>query len=118
MFEVGFSEIMVIFGLALVVLGPERLPKLAASIGRWVGRARAMARQFRDQLESEAEGLKATVNEASSGMQSGMAELEASLSSVGQELDATSQQINLELTPPGPAAETVLPDDGSHERTA
>ena len=53
MFEVGFSEIVLIFALALLVLGPPRLPKLAADIGRWVGRARAMARQFRAQLEQE-----------------------------------------------------------------
>jgi Tat protein translocase TatB subunit len=54
MFEVGFTELLVIFALALVVLGPERLPRLASQVGRWVGRARAMARQFRDQLEAEA----------------------------------------------------------------
>jgi hypothetical protein len=42
MFEVGFTE----------------LPKLAQQIGRWMGRARAMARQFRDQLEEEAHSLE------------------------------------------------------------
>lgn len=53
MFEVGFSELLVIFALALIVLGPERLPRLVSQVGRWMGRARAMARQFRDQLETE-----------------------------------------------------------------
>jgi sec-independent protein translocase protein TatB len=53
MFEVGFTEIILILGLALLVLGPERLPELAAKVGRWTGRARAMARQFQTQLEQE-----------------------------------------------------------------
>ena len=53
MFEIGFSELLLISVIALVVLGPERLPKLAAQVGRWVGKARSMARQFREQLESE-----------------------------------------------------------------
>jgi sec-independent protein translocase protein TatB len=37
------------------VLGPEKLPRVVAELGRWVGRARAMARQFREQLEEEVE---------------------------------------------------------------
>ena len=53
MFEVGFQELALIFGVALVVLGPTRLPGLVTKIGRWVGKARSMAREFRSQLESE-----------------------------------------------------------------
>lgn len=59
MFEVGFSELLVIFALALIVLGPEKLPSLVAKLGHWAGRARAMARQFRDQLEVEAQHIEA-----------------------------------------------------------
>lgn len=58
MFEVGFTELLLIFGLALIVLGPEKLPRVAAQVGRWMGRARAMARQFREQLEEEAATLE------------------------------------------------------------
>ena len=53
MFEGRFSELLIIFVLALIVLGPEKLPRVVAQLGRWVGRARAMARQFREQLEEE-----------------------------------------------------------------
>jgi sec-independent protein translocase protein TatB len=53
MFEVGFTEIVLILGLALLVLGPEKLPGLAQKVGRWTGRARSMARQLRTQLEHE-----------------------------------------------------------------
>jgi sec-independent protein translocase protein TatB len=62
MFEVGFTELLLIFALALLVLGPNKLPKLAQQVGRWVGRARAMARQFRDQLEEEAHQLETKVS--------------------------------------------------------
>jgi sec-independent protein translocase protein TatB len=53
MFDIGFSEILVIFVLALIVLGPEKLPRVVREVGRWVGRARAMARQFQEQLGDE-----------------------------------------------------------------
>lgn len=53
MFDLGFPEIVMIVIVALVVLGPKRMPQLVRQVGRWVGKARAMARQFREQLESE-----------------------------------------------------------------
>lgn len=62
MFGVDFSEILLILGIALVVLGPEKLPKLASTIGKWIGRARAMARQFREQLEQESQTLHKSVD--------------------------------------------------------
>jgi Tat protein translocase TatB subunit len=51
MFDFGFQELIVIFIVALVVLGPMRMQQLATTVGRWVGKARGMARQFREQLE-------------------------------------------------------------------
>lgn len=53
MFEVGFQELVLVFVIALLILGPERLPRVAAQAGRWVGRARRMANQLRYQLERE-----------------------------------------------------------------
>jgi Tat protein translocase TatB subunit len=53
MLDVGFSEILLTSAIALIVLGPERLPKVARQLGNWMGRARAMARQLSEQLERE-----------------------------------------------------------------
>jgi sec-independent protein translocase protein TatB len=53
MLDVGFSEILLTSAIALIVLGPEKLPKVARQVGSWVGRARAMARQLTEQLERE-----------------------------------------------------------------
>jgi len=53
MLDFGFSEILLTSAIALIVLGPERLPKAARQIGNWVGRARAMARQLSEQLDRE-----------------------------------------------------------------
>jgi sec-independent protein translocase protein TatB len=53
MLDFGFSEILLTSVIALVVLGPERLPKVARQVGNWMGRARAMARQLSEQLDRE-----------------------------------------------------------------
>jgi sec-independent protein translocase protein TatB len=53
MFDLGLPELMVVFVIALVVLGPTRLPGLVSKVGHWMGKARGMARQFREQLENE-----------------------------------------------------------------
>jgi sec-independent protein translocase protein TatB len=53
MLDFGFSEILLTSAIALVVLGPERLPKVARQVGTWMGRARVMARQLSEQLERE-----------------------------------------------------------------
>jgi sec-independent protein translocase protein TatB len=55
MFEFGFGELVLVFMIGLLVLGPQRLPKVAAEIGKWVGRARRTANQLRRQLEREIE---------------------------------------------------------------
>lgn len=80
MFDVGFSEMMVIAVVALIVIGPERLPKVARTLGHLWGRAqryingvkadiaRDMAmeefRQLQQQVQQEANAVEQTVNQA------------------------------------------------------
>ncbi len=103
MFEVGWSEYLLIFGLALVVLGPEKLPKLAASIGRWVGRARTMARQFRDQLETEADSIRATVHDVQKDFESAASDIQTSVSDIQTSVSDMQQEVETGLQEPQPA---------------
>lgn len=53
MFDVGFWEIALIMVLALVVIGPERLPGAARTIGLWVGKTRRYIEGVRNDVEQE-----------------------------------------------------------------
>lgn len=55
MTEVGFFEIILIGIIALIVIGPERLPGLARTAGMWVGRARRMVSNVKKDIEKEIE---------------------------------------------------------------
>ena len=53
MFDSGFLEIVIIASIALVVLGPERLPRAARTAGLWVGRARRMVADVKSDIDRE-----------------------------------------------------------------
>lgn len=55
MFDVGFWELVLLFVLGLVVLGPEKLPRVANQLGRYAGQARRMATQLTGQIRAELE---------------------------------------------------------------
>ncbi|HNJ08574.1 MAG TPA: Sec-independent protein translocase protein TatB, partial [Plasticicumulans sp.] len=65
MFEIGFWELVLIGVVALVVIGPERLPGVARTVGRWVGRARQIVSTVRSEVERELqiEEMKRTIAE-------------------------------------------------------
>jgi sec-independent protein translocase protein TatB len=55
MFDIGFWELVLIAGVALLVVGPERLPELVRECGRWVRAARRFVTETRYQIERELE---------------------------------------------------------------
>jgi len=59
-FDIGFWEILLIAVVALVVVGPERLPKLIRVTGLWIGRAQASLQSIKNEISKElrAEELK------------------------------------------------------------
>ena len=54
MFDIGWSEMAIIMLVALIVIGPKDLPRVARNVGKWVGKGRALAREFQSQLEEMA----------------------------------------------------------------
>jgi sec-independent protein translocase protein TatB len=54
-FDVGFTEVILIGVVALIVVGPERLPAVAASVGRWVGKMQRFIRGVKSDFASEME---------------------------------------------------------------
>jgi sec-independent protein translocase protein TatB len=63
MFDIGFWELTVIGVVALLVIGPERLPRVARTAGMWVGRARRFVTSVKSDIDRElaAEELKKTL---------------------------------------------------------
>lgn len=79
MFDIGWSEFLVIAVVALIAIGPKELPGVLRTIGQWMGKARRMAAEFQGQFqeamrEAEMADLKKSfdeVREAASGFTSG-----------------------------------------------
>ncbi len=53
MFDAGFLELLVILTLGLLVLGPDRLPRVVRQVGRWVAQARGAMTKFQREIERE-----------------------------------------------------------------
>jgi sec-independent protein translocase protein TatB len=79
MFDIGWSELVVIAVVALIAIGPKELPGVLRMVGQWMGKARKMAAEFQGQFqeamrEAEMADLKKSfdeVKEAASGFASG-----------------------------------------------
>ena len=113
MFDVGFSELVLCFLVALVVLGPERLPPLARSLGRWTGQARAYLRHLSSELEREtnAAELKQQLQDARRALH------EETQSAQSEMHKLTSTPITSSLAAPDSTAPTAATDDGESKKT-
>lgn len=54
MFDLGWSEILIVGAVALVVIGPKDIPRVLFELGRWIGKARGMMRELQSGFESMA----------------------------------------------------------------
>ncbi|RPE80206.1 Sec-independent protein translocase protein TatB [Vulcaniibacterium tengchongense] len=88
MFDIGFSELLLIALVALVVLGPERLPKAARFAGLWVRRARAQWHSVKAELEHElaADELKRSLQQTEAQLREAQEELRSGLNEARERL--------------------------------
>ena len=112
MFDIGFSELLIIAVVALLVLGPERLPRAARMAGLWVRRARAQWYSVQADLERELaqEEYKRTVGKPLEDLERELAEQAQALR---RQLDAPSTPLDDGAfptpTPLDPPAEPPAP---------
>lgn len=85
MFDVGFFELLIIFVIGLLVLGPERLPRVASKIGNWVGQARRMTRNLKYQLDDEL-----ALQERKAAAEKFVAEIDAEIKGEQRDADASA----------------------------
>ncbi|MBU1191121.1 MAG: Sec-independent protein translocase protein TatB [Gammaproteobacteria bacterium] len=109
MFDIGFSELALIMVVALIVVGPERLPRLVRTAGLYLGRARRAVAAIKADVQRElaAEELKQTLKEQAQSI--GLHEIIEET----QEAATAAEQL---LKPDQPAASTTstaLPDKKS-----
>ena len=120
MFDIGWSELVVIAVVALIAIGPKELPGVLRMVGQWMGKARKMAAEFQGQFqeamrEAEMADLKKSfdeVREAAAGITSGniMTSLHKDVSDalqIDKPVDAqVASAIDAPVTPTTPAPPT------------
>lgn len=118
MFDIGFSEIVVIAVVALIVIGPERLPKAARTMGHLFGRLQRYVndvksdinremeldelRKLQREVQTAAADLKSSVENVGRDMETGVRDVERSLNEAGNEPPGAVDPETQRLSEPGP----------------
>ena len=127
MFDIGFSEIVVIGVVALIVIGPERLPKVARTLGHMFGRLQRYVnevkadinremeldelRKLQTEVQSAARDIEQSVTQATRDMESGVRSVESQLNEAAagaSPIEATGAQPAGKATRGGRRAETSV----------
>jgi len=125
MFDIGFSEIVVIGVVALVVIGPERLPKTARTLGHLFGRLQRYVNDVKadinremelDELRSLKQQVQGAAQELRQSVTSVATEVESGVRNVGQQLNDAAREAQIavdaagDASAPAPAAPAAPPE--------
>ena len=124
MFDIGWTELLVIAVVAIVVIGPKDLPRVMRMVGQWTGKLKRMSREFQGQFnealrEAELEDVRKDVEAIGKGLKEDVAKASQNVNSIGDDIRkaadvstpaaaaAPSEPVTASETPP--AAETPAP---------
>jgi sec-independent protein translocase protein TatB len=105
MFDISWSELLVIAVVAIVVIGPKDLPRVLRSLGRWMGQVKRLARDFQNQFnealrEAELDTVKKDIED--------IVKVDP-MADVRTEMAKTNAEIMTELNKPAPDAAASAP---------
>ena len=121
MFDVSFTEMMVIGVVALIVIGPERLPKVAKTVGHLLGRAQRYVNDVKGDIRREIEldelrKFKSEMDEAAQSVQASLRETEDVMTRQGEQLreviDQTAREARAGATSDTPSIMPPIPATG------
>jgi sec-independent protein translocase protein TatB len=121
MFDISFSEILVIAVVALIVLGPERLPKVARMLGHLLGRAQRYANDVKNdiQREMELEELRKWQNSVEGAARSVETTVRSEIGQFQEAIQVGPQRSDsVALEPPHETTAAPSPEEGSPDALA
>jgi sec-independent protein translocase protein TatB len=115
MFEVGFSELVLLFVIGLLVLGPEKLPKVARTLGGLTRKARSSWLNLKRSIEAEinAGELKAPLKNIQNEFKSAANQINAGLDSIRQPLTPSTPAASVPPTQPATSKQPVSSEPSS-----
>ncbi len=121
MFDIGWSELLVIGIVALIVIGPKELPGVLRTVGNYMGKIRRMASEFQGQFheamrEAEMADLKKSVDEMAESATKGFTDFDP-IGSVRKEIDSLSADPLAESPKPA-TPESVSPEAAAESMPA
>jgi sec-independent protein translocase protein TatB len=125
MFDIGFSELLVIGVVALIVIGPEKLPRVARTVGVLAGRLQRYVADVKADINREIEleelrkmrdSMQQAASEFQSSVQSGVSKTEAELNQTAADLNKAVEDVVKDPPAENPPAES-RPTESKPEET-
>ena len=113
MFDIGWTELVIIAVVAIVVIGPKDLPRAMRFVGQWTGKMKRMAREFQGQFnealrESELDTVKKDIEaigkiDPMAGVRKEMAKVDQSVRDLDKPAAPAPPAVAAPVSPPAPA---------------